>query len=403
MARTGWNNLIAEYGKYDLKHPALRIVTIAQWALESGFGESALAKQHLNFSGLKYRKRMEGFAEPVDYMAHDGEDVYCKFDSPGAFIRGYWHFIESGPYAGWEDFSEDPIGYIAFLRERGFAGDPEYVVKVSRLYQQLLSEQEDAPDHDRPGRSMIEPAVRVDIEAVRGIVHLVRGQYANGLEGLIVHYDAFRIKPRLAAAEDSDWASQQTIRMGQDNGYRYVCISRSGRIFGPENWDWQNWGSHAGRSKCPATGREWVSQFYAGIEINNPGILHEAQEDGVFCPWYNSRRDQSGRIILDGRGRCTRVNPNDEWYTRDEVRFAEGGNIARGYYLPFTLAQYASLKSLVREVLRDHPTARLERVFGHDEVSPGRKVDPGGALGHPGRVLTMQEFRQELRAEMQNA
>jgi hypothetical protein len=400
MAKDRWDKLVSEYARYDLKHPSLRLVTLAQWALESAFGQSGLAREHLNFSGLKYRKRMEGFATPVDYRAHDGEDVYCRFESLEAFIRGYWRFVESGPYEGWEDRSEDPLGYITLLRERGFAEDPDYVVKIAGIHQRLLAEQGGASDHDRPSRSMLDADEDVEIERLPGIDHLARGRYAAGLEGLIVHYDAFRIKPRFADADDSDWASRRTIEMGRDNRFRYLCISRTGRILAPGNWDWEHWGSHAGQSLCPATKRNWVSQYYAGIEMNNPGILYEAQEDGVFCPWYNSRRTDRGQVIRDHRGRCYRLNPDDEWYSAEQVRFAQGGNIAPGHYLPYTRAQYEALKALVRKVLRDYPTASLDRVYGHDEVSPGRKVDPGGALGHAGRIVTMEDFRQDLRNEM---
>jgi hypothetical protein len=36
----------------------------------------------------------------------------------------------------------------------------------------------------------------------------------------------------------------------------------------------------------------------------------------------------------------------------------------------------------------------LDRVVGHDEVSPGRKTDPGAAIVHEDKVLSMPEFRQ---------
>lgn len=392
-----WGDLIKEYKKTDINYPALKLVTLAQWALESGYGRSKLATEHNNFSGLKYRDRMAQHANPVSYGAHDGVDIYCKFTNISAFIVGYWHFIESGPYSGWEDFGENPLGFIRHLKSRGFAGDPNYVEKVMDVFNRLSEELDDFEEADRPPRRHIGDTRAVAIELVAGRDHRIRGDYHRGLEGLIVHYDAFRIKPKFAEQENSDWASVRTIEMGTDYGYRYLCISRTGRIFGPSNWDWDHWGYHAGRSKCPVTDRTGVSRYYAGIEMNNPGLLFQAQEENVFCPWYNSRLRSDGMVELDGRGRCYRVNARDEWYTAGQVRHATGGNIYSGYYLPYTMAQFEALKGLVALAASQRPsTFRYDLVLGHDEVSPGRKQDPGGALAYEGRIMQMDEFRREV-------
>jgi len=395
--KTPWEKLVRIYMKASIDHEALKLVTLAQWALESGFGESELATEHNNFGGLKYRARMADHASPIDYTAHDGVDTYCKFDTIENFIAGYWHFIESGPYDGWAAFGDDPLGYIRHIHSKGYAGDPNYVSKVASLHDRLSTDLGIDQELDRPNRREfgdVEPAV---LEPVADATHRTRGSYPNRLEGLIVHYDAGRIRPRFAPQEDSDWGSQGTIRHGGRNGFRYLCISRTGRVFAPENWDWDRWGYHAGTSECPVTGRTSVSRHYAGIEMNNPGLLYEAQEDGVFCPWFNSKRTDRGRVIRDNRGRCFRRNERDEWFSSDQVRFATGGNITEGYYLPYTLAQYEALKGVVATAATARPDSfRRDFVFGHDEVSPGRKQDPGGALAHEGRLMTMAEFRAEI-------
>ena len=51
----------------------------AQWMLESGRATSILARDHYNFGGLKWRKEMVPYATKIKYVAHDGEDFYCKF------------------------------------------------------------------------------------------------------------------------------------------------------------------------------------------------------------------------------------------------------------------------------------------------------------------------------------
>lgn len=256
-------------------------------------------------------------------------------------------------------------------------------------------------DTIRPGRAMFGDHAPPAFETVAGIRHTVKGRRPHGLEGLIVHFDAYRIRRAGNGVEDSDRRTLDMMRSGQDNRFHYAEISRTGRIFVPESFVWDEWGSHAGKSLCPVTGRTWVSQFYVGFEMNNPGVLYPAQEPNVFCPWFNSRRDEAGNVILDGDGKCTRLSANDEWYSREEVRFAEGVNIAPHWYLPYSFDQFEALVNVALHLARHFPTSfKLDHVLGHDEVAPGRKSDPGGALATPDRIMTMPEFRAHLRERL---
>ena len=108
-------DLSKAYGWAEIEFPVLKPVTLAQWIVESGYGRSALARDHLNFGGMKWRSEMTGFAAPVVYNAHDGEDKYCKFSSIGEFIRGYWRFIDRSPYAGWRNHSVSGEAFISFI------------------------------------------------------------------------------------------------------------------------------------------------------------------------------------------------------------------------------------------------------------------------------------------------
>ena len=132
-----WTDLVSSYRSAKIAAPQLKAVTLAQWILESGRGTSVLATKHKNFGGLKYRARMKDYAEPVDYTGSDGvADVYCKFDSLEAFIAGYWHFIASGPYEGWDAYATDPSGYLRHIVKNGYAGDASYVQKVVALLEE---------------------------------------------------------------------------------------------------------------------------------------------------------------------------------------------------------------------------------------------------------------------------
>lgn len=256
------------------------------------------------------------------------------------------------------------------------------------------------PDADRPDRVSHGDYAPPAFETATGVRHLARGRRPNGLEGLIVHFDAYRIKAAGNGAEDSDRRTLDMMRSGQANGYHYGQISRTGKIYLPEGFEWGEWGAHAGPSKCPQTARTGVSRFYVGFEMNNPGPLHEAQEDGVFCPWFNSVRDDAGAVVLDSRGRCARRSASDEWYPASDVRtLAARGNIKAGTYLPCSFAQFEALTNLCLYLARTFPASfSLDRVFGHDEVAPHRKADPGGALATPTQTMTMAEFRAYLRA-----
>ena len=132
-----WQDVIRAYAAHPIEAPGLKLVTLAQWALESGFGTSDLATQHLNLGGLKFRARVNRdrpLAVPVDYLAHDGLDTYCKFASLDDFFDGYWAFIDNGGiYDGWRAFADDPGGYISHLRSKGYAADPNYPAKVLDL------------------------------------------------------------------------------------------------------------------------------------------------------------------------------------------------------------------------------------------------------------------------------
>ncbi|MBX4967818.1 N-acetylmuramoyl-L-alanine amidase [Rhizobium binae] len=132
---SAWDDLIAKYQDFNTVPEAAKIGSLAQWILESGRGSSPLARQHLNFGGLKFRERMVGFAQPVDYRGSDGEmTTYCKFSSIDEFVKGYWHFIDSGPYTEWRNHCSSAETYITYLKSSGYAADPAYVTKVRSLF-----------------------------------------------------------------------------------------------------------------------------------------------------------------------------------------------------------------------------------------------------------------------------
>ena len=107
--------LVNAYVDAHIEFPGLRTVTIAQWLLESGRGQSQLAVRYNNYAGLKYRNEMAGYATPIEYEANDGGDTYCNFPSLTQFILGYWRFLDRAPYAGWRNHANDATQFIKFI------------------------------------------------------------------------------------------------------------------------------------------------------------------------------------------------------------------------------------------------------------------------------------------------
>ena len=149
--------------------------------------------------------------------------------------------------------------------------------------------------------------------------HDFAGRRPNGLEGAIVHFDAGRTRSTRAGAAP-DVGGRNTLMLGQAGGFAYAAIARSGTIYLPENMDWEAWGSHAGKSKCPATGRTGVSRFYVGFELNSPGWVCPTADPDLYVPWFDAVRDGEGQIVLDKHGRASVRNSKGELYRRDQLR-----------------------------------------------------------------------------------
>ena len=171
------------------------------------------------------------------------------------------------------------------------------------------------------------------------------------------------------------------ISSGIRNGYAYLTIAPNGTVY--QNHPLDEWGYHAGESRWPALGGG-VSQYLVGIEICASGKLRRI-DDNHYRPWYN----EASYLTPLGK------SPKEADDLRaDQVRTvsAEANRVA-GSYERYTDAQETALKA-VRNWLHDNKPATFsyDLVLGHDEVSPGRKNDPGGALS-----ITMPAFRTWLK------
>jgi N-acetyl-anhydromuramyl-L-alanine amidase AmpD len=313
----GWQQLATLYKADRTVSDSLKVATLAQWALESGRGTSALAMQHLNFAGMKYRDRMAGFAVPVTYTGTDGETTaYCKFASLDAFVAGYWHFIQSGPYTGWQRFNDDPAGFIGFIAPN-YAADPQYPQKVAALFDEargLLALAATVGQNDG-GTTPAQP-----------VWTQLRAKFLNKrtspIQGIVLHDTA------------GNGTHGDTLYLNDPQDGRKVSVDftveKDGSIF-KLNPDLPSfYCNHAGRST------EWlgfknrqVNAVSIGIEIvqsdklKGPPFYPVAQVNAVagLCAWLgtqfkfnNSRITTHRQIITDGSRSDPRMFPFDDFW-----------------------------------------------------------------------------------------
>jgi len=184
-----------------------------------------------------------------------------------------------------------------------------------------------------------------------------RGSYPNGYPmGAVVHYTAGRRS-----------GLQQELAYQAEQGYLYFVIDEDGNI--GQNFSLDSWGYHAGASSYAGlSGR--VSNELVGIEMQCAGMLKK--QGSYYESWFGSSVDS------------------------DDVR-SVGRNHANqqaGHYQKYTTAQELALTRLLLWLHSNNSDVfSLDLVVGHDEVSPGRKQDPGGALSR-----TMPEYREYLKS-----
>lgn len=188
------------------------------------------------------------------------------------------------------------------------------------------------------------------------------GTYKNKFpEGIIIHFTA-------------GWRNQKpldAVKFANKNGHRYFLIAEKGEVI--QQFDLSGYGPHAGVSKCPVTKRSTVAQYYVGIEVMCGGRLEDADKDGQVDDTYfktNVPQDQmrTGKI-------------NGKWQK------------SLGTYEIFTPEQEKSLVDLCVWLCKSG--ANPDLIFGHDEVAPSRKNDPGLSLS-----MSMDNFRELIKKEL---
>ena len=197
-----------------------------------------------------------------------------------------------------------------------------------------------------------------------------RGRYSKGYpKGLVVHWTAGH-RNGLEAGN----------RLMRNTGMLYLLIDDEGKIAQSDSLEF--YGYHAGKSNHNGAAG-YVSDEYAGVEVQAAGML--TKDKNGFYPWWDKNQRNPRNRISDY-----------------EVTFSpQKENITAGYYHRFTDCQVWALRRLVAWLYLNNPEVfKLENVVGHDEISPRRKVDPGGSIVVQGYSLTMSEFRDLCRSDI---
>jgi AmpD protein len=97
-------------------------------------------------------------------------------------------------------------------------------------------------------------------------------------------------------------------------------------------------------------------------------LIRRAGEIVQFVP-FTLRAWHAGRSFCEGR---TRVND-----------FSIGVELEGSNDTPFEEAQYEALARLARALMRHYPAMTPARFYGHADIAPGRKTDPGPYFDWP--------------------
>jgi N-acetylmuramoyl-L-alanine amidase len=191
---------------------------------------------------------------------------------------------------------------------------------------------------------------RVEFISLPNVRYKLNGNFrtlSGRPKGVVVHYTVSGRKSSNARGVVNYLASKN---LGA------IVMDEDGKLYIPSNFDPMKhvvW--HAGKSSWK--GKTGISQYCVGIEV---------------CCW--------GR--LDGTPRLANLQTEKKFFKNEK-------NIVQGTYELFTPAQMQSLVDLINHIAKDNPEFDPEWIVSHDQISPGRKQDPGGSLG-----MNMEEFRK---------
>ena len=167
------------------------------------------------------------------------------------------------------------------------------------------------------------------------------------LDTIVIHYTRGS-----SGSSSANWLSREKVEASA-----HLVIDRSGEVFQLAPFNVKTW--HAGDSEL--NGRKWFNNFSIGIELDNAGPLKKV-----------------------GNRYIAKFNKE---YNEDEAMLAQHQNeTSPRYWHKYTVAQIEACELVCLELIAKY---NIKFIYGHDEIAPGRKSDPGP-------LFQMDEFRSQL-------
>jgi len=166
----------------------------------------------------------------------------------------------------------------------------------------------------------------------------VGGKFKAGLpDTIVIHYTGGS-----SAQSSANWLCDQRAKASA-----HVVIGTEGEIIQLVSFDTIAW--HAGRSSWEE--RSGLNQYSLGIEIDNPGQLVQ-RVNGFYTSFGTKVPDEMVTLATH----------------RNQTKPT--------YWHAYTAKQIATVEALCQLLIDTYP---IRIIVAHEEISPGRKVDPGPA------------------------
>ncbi len=175
------------------------------------------------------------------------------------------------------------------------------------------------------------------------VVHLIASKNSKPFKSkfpdtLVVHFTAGR------SAE----SSARFLQRPDVKASAHLVIGRGGEIYQLVPFNIIAW--HAGESSY--AGRSKFNQYSIGIELDNAGALEKAGSD--YVSWF-------GKKYIDS----------------DVIKAVHRNEKKPRYWHLYTERQLEVNEVVTELLLKKY---NISQILGHEEISPGRKVDPGPAF-----------------------
>ncbi len=157
-------------------------------------------------------------------------------------------------------------------------------------------------------------------------------------DSIIIHYTAGR---------DAE-SSIRTLVNPKVKASAHLVVGRDNSVTQLVPFNVVAW--HAGKSSLG--GRTGFNQFSIGIEIDNAGVL--TRQGNVYSSWF-------GRAYQE----------------KDVLRAVHRNETVRKYWHRYTEEQITLVQEICAALIEAYD---IDAIWGHEEISPGRKIDPGPAF-----------------------